>query len=89
MSNIVARTDRRLRPPLVYGCAGRMSHISRQPERVRFAAHDDDIDVFGLVPRRDQSVIRDIGPGGVRFDSSPREWRHKVAYEIGDRKSVV
>src|SRR4030095_264342 len=79
MSNIVARPDRRLRPPFVYGCAGRMSEIGRQPERIRFAAHYNDIDVFGLVPRSDQCVIRDFGPGGVRFDSRPREWTHKVA----------
>src|SRR5262249_14536782 len=53
MPNIVARTDRRLRPPFVYGCAGRMSEICRQPERIRFAAHYDDIDVLRLVIWRD------------------------------------
>src|SRR5262249_22809344 len=83
MPNIVARADRRLRPPFVYGCAGRMSEISRQPEWIRFATHYDDIDVFRLVPRSDQCVIRDFGPGGVRFDSRPREWKHKVAYDVG------
>src|SRR5262249_59561889 len=79
MPNIVARTDRRMRPPFVYGCAGRMGEICRQPERIRFAAHYDDINVLGLVPRSEQGVIRDFGPGGVRFDSRPREWKHKVA----------
>src|SRR5262245_39101270 len=83
LPNIEARTDRRLRLPFVYGCAGRMGEISRQPERIRFAANYDDIDVFRLVPRSDQRVIRDFGPGGVRFDSRPREWKHKVAYDIG------
>src|SRR5262245_42776390 len=65
MSNIITRTDRCPRSPFVYGCAGRMSQIGRQPEWIRFAAHYDDIDVFRLVPRSDQRVIRDFKPGGV------------------------
>src|SRR6266542_4301728 len=53
LPNIVTRTDRRLRSPFVYGAPGVMSEICRQPERIRFAAHYDDIDVLGLVIWRD------------------------------------
>src|SRR5215475_13909222 len=43
LPNIEARTDRRLRSPFVYGRAGRMSEICRQPEWIRFATHYNDI----------------------------------------------